>query len=129
MFKKKPYVIKVENDSVFCTWKKDITAWSEKELEQYLPQLREAVRKTVDNKIWELITIESGRSEIKDYQKYVERVRQEVISRFEVHESKVKVGYYHGDMLVLSLEVEDPKSYPYYFMGIQLKPYKKHKDN
>ena len=125
MFKKKPYKIKIENESVYCTWLKDITDWTAKESDEYLLKLRSAVQKTVKEDTWKLLTNETRKSEDKEYQSYVENVRLELISKYGIEEAKVKVGLYHGDMLVLSMEVEDPKSFPYYFMGIQLKPYKK----
>ena len=125
IFKKKPYQIKVKNESVYCTWLKDIMDWTPNESDEYLSKLRLAVQKTVKEDTWKLLTSETIKSEDKDYQIYVETVRKEVIARYGIEEKKVKIGLYHGDMLVLSLEVEDPKSYPYYFMGIQLKPYKK----
>ena len=127
IFSKPAYKLTIKNDSVFCKWHKDITQWSEKESDEYLAQLQSAVKKTVSQEKWELITKDSPRSEDVEYQNYVEAVKKEVILKFGFEESfeLVRIGLYHSDMLVISFPAQEKIKYPYYFMGVQLKPYKK----
>ncbi len=59
------------------------------------------------------------------YREYVEHVRAQLIEEYVLHEiqDEIKIGAYHMSLLVLSFPSDDLEMYPYYYRGIQLKPF------
>jgi hypothetical protein len=124
-FRRKKYRMRVAGDRVFVTWLKPVTEWSDSECQAYLGRLGKAVRQTVSSEVWSLLTMPEP-CENREYQRYVQSVREELIGEYGLNKvsDEVKIGLYHADMLVISFPVEEGVEYPYYYRGIQLKPFK-----
>jgi hypothetical protein len=90
--------------------------------DDYIETLRKSVEQTVSPSVWELIS-KSNKSEGPEYRAYTESVRESFIDEFGYSEQKeeVKIGVYHCDMLVISFPKKKNTTYPFYYMGIQLK--------
>lgn len=90
----------------------------------YLEDLRRTVSETVSPETWTLITKEN-RTENAEYVAYIEQVRREFIREFGYQdiEEQVRMGLYHGDMYVISFPKRTTRELPYYYRGIQLRPY------
>ncbi|MCP5487508.1 MAG: hypothetical protein H7A43_02575 [Verrucomicrobia bacterium] len=54
-------------------------------------------------------------------------MRAELIEEYSLHEieDEIKIGVYHLGLLVLSIPTDAPETFPYYYRGIQLKPYRR----
>ena len=93
--------------------------------DSYLDDLRKAVRSSVSTEVWEIIGEKENRTKDPEYIEYTEKVRRHLIEEFDLHEmeDEVKIGLYHCDMFVISFPKKRHTNYPYYYMGIQLKPF------
>ena len=58
-------------------------------------------------------------------QKYVEEVRDSLISEYSLDQQtdEVALGNYHMGMIVISFKARPSVEYPYCYKGIQLKPW------
>jgi hypothetical protein len=126
LFNRKPYRIRRSGHRVFVKWRKPIEQWPPDAGEAYLPSLRLYVQASVDATAWSLVGRENPASD-PAYREYVERVRAQLIEEYSLHEIKdeIKIGVYHLGLLVLSIPTDDPEKFPYYYRGIQLKPFRK----
>ena len=123
LFRKRPYRIRVDGDRVFVQWLKPIQEWQPDEGKDYLPKLQEAVKRTVDTAVWELVSRPDPSSD-PAYREYVGRIRGDLIRDFGLSDrtGEVKIGNYHLGMLVLSFPAANGVEYPYYYRGVQLVP-------
>ena len=119
-FQRTPYRIEREGHAVYVKWFKPIEKWSSKANDKYLPTLQKYVKASVNEETWAMIGAENPSSNIA-CQAYVEQVRTELIEEYSL--DGVEIGAYHMGMLVLSFPTSEPESYPYYYRGIQLKPF------
>lgn len=126
LFQGKPYRIRRSGHRVFVKWLKPIAQWPPDAGEAYLPTLRRHVQASVDESAWSLVGRENPCSD-SAYREYVERVRAELIEEYSLHEieDEIKIGVYHLGLLVLSIPTDAPETFPYYYRGIQLKPYRR----
>ncbi len=126
LFNRKPYRIRRSGHSVFAKWLKPIEQWSSDANDAYLTTLCRHVQASVDDATWSIVGREDPSSD-PAYLKYVECVRAQLIEEFVLHdiEGEVEIGLYHFGLLVLSFPSDDLDKYPYYYRGIQLKPFKK----
>jgi hypothetical protein len=126
MFNRKPYRIKRSGHSVFVKWLKPIELWAPEANDAYLPSLRKHVQASVDESAWPLVGRENPSSN-PAYREYVERVRAQLIEEYSLQatQDEIKIGTYHMGLLVLSWPSDNLDVYPYYYRGIQLKPFKK----
>jgi len=122
-----PYRLTRVGHQVFAEWLRPIESWSDKDQDDYMAELRSAVRASIDEPTWNLISREN-RSDHEEYQRYVREVREKLIEEYSLQEigEQLGIGLYHGGLLVLSWPVEEGGTYPYYYHGVQLKPYKRH---
>ena len=93
--------------------------------ENYLDDLRAGVKETVSPDTWDLIQ-RKNRTEDPEYIEYAETVRKQLIEEYALQDSEeeVKIGLYHADMFVISFPTDKKIiELPYYYMGIQLKPF------
>ncbi|MDQ8209847.1 hypothetical protein QEH52_20180, partial [Coraliomargarita sp. SDUM461003] len=93
--------------------------------ENYLEDLQSAVKESVPPEAWQLIRREN-KTKDPDYIEYTETVRKQLIGELGLQDSEeeVKIGLYHGDMFVISFPTDERIiDLPYYYMGIQLKPF------
>lgn len=119
----KPYSIRVEDDSVFVSWDQPLSEWDQKSQDEYLPKLQEAVRSTVDDEVYAIISYGDMYSDPKA-KEYVESVIADLRMKYALPDSDdvVRIGYYHMEMLVIGFDADPQIQYPYYYKGIQLKP-------
>jgi len=126
LFNRKPYRIRRRGHRVFVKWRKPIEQWSAAAGDAYLRTLRQHVHASVDEATWALVGREDPSSD-PAYREHVERVRAQLIEEYALQEiqDEIKVGVYHLGLLVLSFPTDDLDKYPYYYRGIQLKPFRK----
>ena len=126
LFKRKPYRIRRSGHRVFVEWRKPIEQWSPDAGDAYLPALRRHVQASVDEAAWSLVGRENPSGD-SAYREYVERVCAQLIEEYGLNEieDEIKIGVYHLGLLVLSIPTETPDTFPYYYRGIQLKPYRR----
>jgi len=126
VFHRKPYRIRRDGHCVFVKWVRPIEQWSQKDGDSYLPTLQDHVRASVDEATWVLVGREDPASN-PAYRAYVENVRVQLIQEYSLQKiaDSIKIGVYHLGLLVLGFPSDDPEKYPYYYRGIQLKPYRK----
>ncbi len=126
LFNRKPYRIRRSGHCVYVKWRKPIEQWSPDAGEAYLPALRRHVQASVDETTWALVGRENPSSE-PAYREYVERVRTQLIEEYSLHDigDEIKIGVYHLGLLVLSIPAGDAEMFPYFYRGIQLKPFRK----
>ncbi len=117
----KPYTIKVAGDSVYVSWERPLPEWDQRSQDEYLPDLEAAVRSTISDEIYEIISSGDMWSDPKA-KEYVERVKRDLTDRFGLPEKAVRIGHYHMNMLVLGFDADRDTKYPYFYKGIQLKP-------
>lgn len=122
---RKPYQIRVCGHSVFVKWTKPIQQWTPEDGVDYLPSLWKAIKKTVDSETWQLISDPKFYDNPK-YRSYVEGIRVRLIDEYHLQPKAetVKIGSYHMGLLVLSFPSACDTEYPYYYCGVQLKPFK-----
>ena len=122
---RKPYRIRVCGHSVFVKWRKPIPQWTPEEGVDYQPALRKAVSKTVDNETWQILSDPEFYDNPK-YRTYVDGIRARLIEEYHLQSKAdaVKIGTYHAGLLILSFPTASDTEYPYYFYGVQLKPFK-----
>jgi hypothetical protein len=120
-----PFQIRTEGQCVFVRCLKPISEWQSDDGNKYLAALRDAVHSSVDAATWALVSQQTPSSN-PVFQAYVDEVRRQLLEEFGIERSAgdVKVGFYHGDTLVISFPAEDGIEYPYYYRGVQLKPEK-----
>ncbi len=118
------YTLRVDGHRVFRRWLRPIQEWSNKDCREYSRQLDESIRKTVTPEIWTLLTGPEP-SENAEYQAYVASVRSQLIAEygFQDRADQIFVGVYHYERLVIGFPARKGVEYPYYYRGIQLKPY------
>jgi hypothetical protein len=126
LFNRKPYRIKRNGHSVFVKWLKPLVEWPPEANDAYLPSLRRHVQASVNETVWTLVGRANPSSD-PEYREYVEHVRVQLIEEYSLQEiqEQIEVGVYHGGLLVLSWESDHPEKFPYYYRGIQLKPFKR----
>ena len=124
-FSKKPYRIRVSDHSVFVKWLKPIQQWSQEDGAAYLRSLQKAVRKTVDQETWQLISSPDFFNN-PEYRNFVEKIRTKLIEEyhFQSQANDVRISTYHMGLLVLDFPASDEIKYPYCYYGVQLKPLK-----
>lgn len=120
----KPYRIRIEDDSVYVTWESPLPEWDQRSQDEYLPELQAAVRSTVNDEVNEIISSGDMWSHPKANE-YVELVRMDLIKRYGLPDTKeaVWIGNYHANMLVIGFYADKDVRYPYFYKGIQLKPW------
>jgi hypothetical protein len=119
----KPYSIRVNGDSVFVSWNKPLPEWDQQSQDEYLPSLQKAVRSTVDDEVYEIISSGDMWSDQKAND-YVKMVVDDLRKQYGLPDSEesVWIGHYHMNMLVIGFDADPQIQYPYYYKGIQLKP-------
>jgi len=124
LFNRKPYRINRNAHRVFVKWVKPIEQWTPHDSDTFLPALRSHVQASVDDTTWSIIGQDNPASD-SAYRAYVERVRAQLIEEYGLQDiqDEIKVGTYHLGLLVLSWPSPEFETYPYYYRGIQLKPF------
>lgn len=121
--KKSSFEIKVDKHRVYAQWYKPLKELGPADFDAYHLALCAAVRDTVDDDTYAIISSGSMWSDKKAHE-YVEAVRKDLIAEYGFPDSTkhVWIGHYQMDMIVIGF-VGDPKvTYPYFYKGIQLKP-------
>jgi len=118
------YSISIKGPAIYVVWHRPLEQWSSRDHAKYLPQLREAMSKTVTADIWKLLQ-EHESHEDEWYKAYVDGIKEQLCKDFNLDMigNKVITGYYHGDMLVIGFKANKDITYPNYYRAIQLKPY------
>jgi hypothetical protein len=121
--KSKPYEINIEGHRVYMSWDQPIHAWNQKAQDSYLPELQAAVRLTIDDAAYPIISSGNMQADPRAHD-YVAKVRNDLIVEYGLVDSEetVWIGNYHMGMLVIGFKAEPAIKYPYYYKGIQLKP-------
>lgn len=123
LFRRKKYRIRLDGHRVFVSWSAPVEQWADAECREYLQALMAAVRQTVDEQTWALLSRESPCAD-PDCRAYVETVKALLMQEYGLHEQRdqVELGRYHGDVLVISFKAGPGTDWPYYYRGVQLKP-------
>ncbi|TWT62983.1 hypothetical protein [Rubinisphaera italica] len=117
------YTITREGDKVFLSVYSPIQNLPPKVVDQYLSDLQSAVRNSVEENVWKIVSSGNMQSDPKACE-YVEIVRRSLIDEFGLKDdsNEVWIGNYHLGMIVIGFNAKPQVIYPYYYKGIQLKP-------
>ena len=123
-WRRKPYTIKVRGHCVFVTWHRPLKQWGKDVCERYSEDLRRAIRRTVADDVFEMLTA-GPQDESPEVLRYVRRVMADLMAEFNLDaaQNEVTIAGYHMEMLIISFKAPPGTNYPYYYKGVQLKPY------
>ena len=122
LFRRKSIIHKRDGCKVYRKYRKPITEISNAELDRSKIEFRNAIIKSISPDSYRIITKEA-KTQDPEYIQYTEDVRNDLIEEFYLVADSVKIGLYHGGQYVLSFPKVEKIDYPFFYKGIQLKPY------
>jgi len=116
----RPYRLRIAGQNLFVQWLKAVDEWPDEAHDRYAADIRQAVRQTVDDEGWSILTARKT-WDAPEYLHYAEKARDDFAREYGLDPAGLGLARYHGGQLVISFAGEENKEYPLYYAGIQIR--------